>query len=369
MTTQTLRGLKNVEPFHWRGDRQNFQHFNQGFVALMGMRARAAARRGCTGTRLPGESACQGLSTRHGRVHRLHHDGELPAQPVPQPRRHDADRRSPCRPRPAAAPRPPATRSTGNNIFVNQNLDGGVFSCNHCHALPDRHHRPTSSTATSRARPRTSRSRTCATCTRRSASTSSGPNLQSGNATNIGLPTQKKGFGFIHDGSVSLTEFLAASVFTSTTQQERDLFAFMLAFPTESVPAIGRQVDGDRRQQERRHASSSTIATLDRAGRDDRAPTSSRRASSAASPRGGCTTPAIEPARAGQPARRRRSARARCARRSRRATSSPTPGVPPGRRRPPRHRPRSRRLARPHARPRWAPTRPTRNSNPWQWQP
>src|SRR4029453_13257401 len=68
------------------------------------------------------------------------------------------------------------------------------------------------------------------------------PGLTSGNANNIGLPTQKKGFGFIHDGALSLTEFLAANVFTSTTQQERDLFAFMLAFPTESVPAIGRQV-------------------------------------------------------------------------------------------------------------------------------
>jgi len=71
------------------------------------------------------------------------------------------------------------------------------------------------------------------------------PNLQSGNATNIGLPTQKKGFGFIHDGSISLTEFLAAPVFTSTTQQERDLFAFLLAFPTESAPAVGRQVTAD----------------------------------------------------------------------------------------------------------------------------
>src|SRR4029453_16513744 len=68
------------------------------------------------------------------------------------------------------------------------------------------------------------------------------PNLLSGNATNIGLPTMKKGFGFIHDGAVRLTEFLAATVFTTTTQQERSLFAFMMSFPTESVPAIGRQV-------------------------------------------------------------------------------------------------------------------------------
>jgi hypothetical protein len=33
MTTQTLRGLAGLEPFHWRGDRQNFQAFSVGFTA------------------------------------------------------------------------------------------------------------------------------------------------------------------------------------------------------------------------------------------------------------------------------------------------------------------------------------------------
>ncbi len=68
------------------------------------------------------------------------------------------------------------------------------------------------------------------------------PGVLSGNPNNIGLSQQKRGFGFLHDGSVSLTEFLAATVFTMSEQQERDMFAFMLAFPTESAPAIGRQV-------------------------------------------------------------------------------------------------------------------------------
>jgi hypothetical protein len=71
------------------------------------------------------------------------------------------------------------------------------------------------------------------------------PGLQSGNAANIAQSQQKKGFGFLHDGSVSLTEFLAAGVFVSSAAQERDIFAFMMAFPTESVPAIGRQVTVD----------------------------------------------------------------------------------------------------------------------------
>jgi len=36
MVTQTLRGLDNLDPFHWRGDRTNFTHFNLAFTNLMG---------------------------------------------------------------------------------------------------------------------------------------------------------------------------------------------------------------------------------------------------------------------------------------------------------------------------------------------
>ena len=36
MATQTLRGLKDLDPPHWRGDRNNFLEFNQTFNKLMG---------------------------------------------------------------------------------------------------------------------------------------------------------------------------------------------------------------------------------------------------------------------------------------------------------------------------------------------
>ncbi len=36
MTTQTLRGLRGLEPFHWRGDRRDFQAFNPAFDSLLG---------------------------------------------------------------------------------------------------------------------------------------------------------------------------------------------------------------------------------------------------------------------------------------------------------------------------------------------
>ncbi|MEJ0089533.1 MAG: hypothetical protein WDM80_07285 [Limisphaerales bacterium] len=36
MMTQTLRGLNGLDPFHWRGDRTNFTHFNMAFSTLLG---------------------------------------------------------------------------------------------------------------------------------------------------------------------------------------------------------------------------------------------------------------------------------------------------------------------------------------------
>ncbi len=43
MTTQTLRGLRTLDPFHWRGDRTNFTHFNVAFPGLMGDSALSTA--------------------------------------------------------------------------------------------------------------------------------------------------------------------------------------------------------------------------------------------------------------------------------------------------------------------------------------
>jgi hypothetical protein len=131
--------------------------------------------------------------------------------------------------------------NTGQNLFLNTNLDGNVFTCNLCHAMP------TGTTTNLFNGQLENETQDFKIPHLRNMYEKIGfdvirPNLTSGNGSNIGTATQKKGFGFIHDGAVSLTEFLAAPVFTSTTQQERDVFAFMLAFPTESRPAIGRQV-------------------------------------------------------------------------------------------------------------------------------
>jgi YVTN family beta-propeller protein len=43
LTTQTLRGLKGMDPLHWRGDRTNFTHFNGAFASLLGGSALSTA--------------------------------------------------------------------------------------------------------------------------------------------------------------------------------------------------------------------------------------------------------------------------------------------------------------------------------------
>ena len=151
MTTQTLRGLAGLEPFHWRGDRQNFQHFNAAFADLLG-------RSGPL------------LDRRHGRLHRVHHDGELPAEPVPEPRRHDAGVAHRAEPvgRRRDRDRQP---EHGPDSVPQYEPRRQRLHLQHVPRAADGHYGRTSSTDSSRTRRRTSRSRTCGTCTRRSAST------------------------------------------------------------------------------------------------------------------------------------------------------------------------------------------------------
>ncbi len=54
---------------------------------------------------------------------------------------------------------------------------------------------------------------------------------------------QVRGFGFLHDGSVdTLFRFHGATVFTNVTEEERrDLEAFMLAFDSNLAPIVGQQ--------------------------------------------------------------------------------------------------------------------------------
>jgi hypothetical protein len=130
--------------------------------------------------------------------------------------------------------------TNGQNAFTTPLLDAGALSCNNCHALPTGTNNQLFN-GNSEGEAQDFKIPHLRNMYEKVGFDVIRPNLQSGNAGNIGTATQKKGVGFLHDGSVSLTEFLAAPIFQSTTQQERDLFAFLMAFPTESPPCVGRQ--------------------------------------------------------------------------------------------------------------------------------
>jgi hypothetical protein len=247
MTTQTLRGLKDLEPFHWRGDRQNFQHFNGAFVNLMGMQGFCSlGLQACDSDNpCPSGQSCLGLLPSDMDAYTAFIDTvNFP----PNPFRNLNDTLPTSIPVPSqngGGQIATGNAQAGRNDYTGKLLDAGFFSCANCHSLP---------TGTNNLLfngNAEGESQDFKIPHLRNMYEKIGfdvirPNLQTGNATNsdtnIGLAVQKRGFGFLHDGSVSLTEFLAAGVFTSTTQEELDMFAFMLAFPTESFPAVGTQV-------------------------------------------------------------------------------------------------------------------------------
>jgi len=54
---------------------------------------------------------------------------------------------------------------------------------------------------------------------------------------------QIRGFGYLHDGSIdTVFNFLGAGVFGLNNNQQRDLEAFSLRFPTDLAPMVGQQV-------------------------------------------------------------------------------------------------------------------------------
>jgi YVTN family beta-propeller protein len=255
MTTQTLRGLLNTEPFHWRGDRQNFQHFNGAFVGLMGMNGNCRNRTTGVGSETPcssnaqctisGES-CLGLSTADMNAYTAFIE-TVNFPPNPFRNLNNTMPSSMTVPNQSGG----GATTTGNpnngqNAYTNVLLDAGALSCNNCHQITaggmfDNGTNMSLFNGNAEGESQDFKIPHLRNMYEKVGFDVIRPGLQSGSGNNIGTATQKKGFGFIHDGAVSLTEFLAAPVFESSTQQERDLFAFMLAFPTESAPCNGRQ--------------------------------------------------------------------------------------------------------------------------------
>jgi len=198
MTTQTLKGLKATEPFHWRGDKATFNDFNGAFSALLGGSTLASAD-------------MQAFAD-------FIHTVRLP----PNPNRNLDDT--------LPASFGGANPQAGQNTFLNEPFNGSL-TCNQCHTL--------STGGTNRA-------------------IFSGQVLQEPQSMKVAhlrnlyqKNTYRKtvggaslsGFGFTHDGALAtIDEFLSQPVFgtlTSDPTRRANLQAFMMCFPTGMAPAVG----------------------------------------------------------------------------------------------------------------------------------
>jgi hypothetical protein len=210
MTTQTLRGLKGLDPFHWRGDRTNFTHFNIAFPGLLGGSA---------------------LSTSDMNAYR-DFINTVVFQPNPN---QNLDRTYPTNFAGGDA-------NAGRNDFFFTNYNNNTSSalqCTVCHTGP-----PGSGsdsliiTGVAKEEPKNA---------------VAGPQnfkvphlreaYQKLNFNNASNAVSIGGFGFVHDGTdPSLQFFLSRNVFTlirNNTKIKNDLSAFVECFDTGTAPAVG----------------------------------------------------------------------------------------------------------------------------------
>ncbi|TMQ65335.1 MAG: hypothetical protein E6K78_07945 [Candidatus Eisenbacteria bacterium] len=209
MTTQSLRGLPNTGMFHWRADRRNLDAFNAAFVNLMGRAAQ-----------LPDSEMA------------AFDDFVLPLVYPPNPNRF-LDRSL----RDAPLHQPSAAR--GETFFFGRPTDG-LLTCNQCHASAAFGTGTNGQIIDNQALAESQDMKV--------------PQLrnlyQKTGFTDRPGATNKRGFGFTHDGAVDdLFDFLHFPGFNFTRpdsqtadENRRDVEAFLLAFDTGMAPAVGAQV-------------------------------------------------------------------------------------------------------------------------------
>ncbi len=194
MTTQTLRGLLNLSPYHWRGDKANFLAFNSTFDDLMGSseltNAQMAAYTDYVNTLLFLPNPLENLN------------------------------------------RTPPTSLNGGNA-VNGETDfmtlaisqPNNLTCNNCHSANPG---PGSNRAIQAFKPQPMKDAQLRNMYQKLLFTAL-------NASTI------DGFGLTHDGAIpSLAGFLNSPAFQSYTATEKtDMSAYMASFDTGTAPAVG----------------------------------------------------------------------------------------------------------------------------------
>lgn len=208
MMTQSLIGSIGTEPLHWRGDREDIGAFTSGFTGLLGVASPPTAP----------EMTKLGnfLST---------------IRYQPNPYRTFDDQL------PMSIPGFSGNPATGATLFSSAAVDAAGSTCATCHS-------GASGAAPFVVSPNVLMD-------------SQGMNVPQlrGLYKKLGLDfastTNNRGYGFGHDGSAdSIFTFLKRSEFTFPggapgDQQRHDLEAFVLAFPTDTHPAVGVQLTVD----------------------------------------------------------------------------------------------------------------------------
>jgi DNA-binding beta-propeller fold protein YncE len=227
MTTQSLRGMANHGPMHWRGDRTAgndpggnpldehgaFTKFNVAFGGLLG-------RTGPITDTAMGAFADFILQVNYppNPIRSLNNTLKNPAAPAPSEQR-------------------------GHDFYFNVTSDT-LFTCNGCHVL-DAAQGFFGGDGQTTFENETQMFKV--------------PHLRNAyqKAGMFGMPAvafltggdngnkgaQVRGFGFLHDGSVdTLFRFHGASVFSTNTQNKLDLEAFLLAFDSDLAPIVGQQI-------------------------------------------------------------------------------------------------------------------------------
>ena len=213
MTTQSLRGMADAGPMHWRGDRTGgndpggnaldedaaFKKFNPAFVGLLGRATELSP------------TAMQQFT-----------DFILTVRYPPSPIRNLDDSLT-------------ATQASGQTLFMNHPSDGGQ-TCNFCHRVP----LGTDGLSSFEGETQEFKIAHLRNIYQKVGMFGVGPGLP--NATGP-VGDQVRGFAFLHDGSVSTVfAFLSSPVFNLNNTQQAQLEQFMFAFDTGLKPSVGQQV-------------------------------------------------------------------------------------------------------------------------------
>ncbi len=220
MTTQTLRGMDNHGPMHWRGDRIGssesdeagaFEQFNGAFPGLLGRMTE--------------------LTTQEMQAYT---DFILQVTPPPNPIRNLDDSLT-------------TAQQAGHDFYLTAPVDAG-FTCNQCHVLAP----GTGFFGTGGLSSFDAETQHFKVAQLRNMYEKVGmfgmpdvPFFLSGNNGHQG--DQIRGFGFLHDGSTdTLFRFLNATAFNfGSDTDRRDVEQFLFAFDSNLKPVVGQQVTLD----------------------------------------------------------------------------------------------------------------------------